>query len=127
MLGDRPDPAQQTVARNSRPFLTAMGLALSVIVPILVATASSGADPTVGGREVRILEDVVRWDRRAHEFRHAVHLSNGLYVKTRCLSAGANRNPPYINVPYIVCVQTLSPDSTDLDDARSHMKVPSWR
>lgn len=285
MPGDRPDPAQHTAARNSSPFLKGLGLALAVVVPIVVVTASSGSDPTSAGERagelsvapllggvgvgvwaklatrrwhwvdyllrfvictivffglhalgrgllppepppppavavdltesekqslsvsggwvrhstfgfvvpvgdkfglapglqdemnrrrtslpgtfvwalandaadriiivfiakglgdderafrsmtravgastgtqaVRVLEDVVRWDRRAREFRHGVHLSNGLYVKTRCLPAAADRNPPYINVPYIVCVQTLSRDSTDLDDARLHLKVP---
>jgi hypothetical protein len=76
-------------------------------------------------RAGRVLEDVVRWDRRwrAREFRHGVRLSDGLYVKTRCIPAAADRNPPYVNVPYIVCVQTLSRDSTDLDEARSYLKV----
>jgi hypothetical protein len=73
----------------------------------------------------RVLEDVVRWDRRAREFRHGVHLSSGLYVKTRCLPSSSTWNTPYINPSYIVCVQTLSPDSTDLDDARLHLNVPS--
>jgi hypothetical protein len=49
MLNDRPDPAQQTVARNTRPLLKGMGLAASVIVPILVVTASTGSDPTSAG------------------------------------------------------------------------------
>jgi hypothetical protein len=283
MLSDRPDPMQQTVARNTRPFLKGMGLALSVIVPILVVTASTGSDATSAGERAgelsvapllggvgvgvwarvatrrwhwvdyllrfvictivffglhavgraltpaapppaaavdltdsekenlsliggwvrhstfsftlpvgdkfdlapslqsemnrrraslpgtfvwalandagdriitvfvakglgdderafrsmtravgtstgkqaaRVLEDVLRWDRRAREFRHGVRLSGGLYVKTRCLPSSSTWNAPYINPSYIVCVQTLSPDSTDLDDARLHLKVP---
>lgn len=55
MLSDRPDPAQQAVARNSRPFWKGMGLALSVIVPILVVTASSGSDPTSAGERAGAL------------------------------------------------------------------------
>ncbi|HEY3278907.1 MAG TPA: hypothetical protein VGJ83_00220 [Gemmatimonadales bacterium] len=168
---------------NTRPFLKGMGLALTVIVPILVLTASSASDPTaageragqlsvapllggvavgvwalannaqdriiivsvakglgdderafrsmtravgmsIGAQTVRTLEYVVRWDRTVHEFRHGVHLSNGLYVKTRCLPSSSTWNAPYINPSYIVCVQTLSPDSIDLDNARLHLKVP---
>ena len=87
---------------------------------------------TSTGRQAgRVLEDVVRWDRQVREFRHGVHLSSGLYVKTRCLPSSSTWNMPYINPSYIVCVQTLSPDSTDLDNARLHLKVPSkdplWR
>jgi hypothetical protein len=79
----------------------------------------------------RVLEDTVRWDRRVREFRHGIHLSGGPYVKTRCLPSSSTWNTPYINPSYIVCVQTISPDSTDLDAARLHLKVPSkdplWR
>jgi hypothetical protein len=74
----------------------------------------------------QVLEDVVRWDRRVQEFRHGVRLSGGLYVKTRCLPSSSTWNAPYINPSYIVCVQTLSPDSADLDAARLHLKVP-WK
>jgi hypothetical protein len=79
---------------------------------------------STGERAGRVLENVVRWDRRTREFRHGVHLSSGLYVRTRCLPSSSTWNAPYINPSYIVCVQTLSPDSTDLDDARLHLKVP---
>jgi hypothetical protein len=88
---------------------------------------------STGKQAGRVLEDVVRWDRRAREFRHGIHLSSGLYVKTRCLPSSSTWNAPYVNPSYIVCVQTLSPDSTDLDidNARLHLKVPSkdplWR
>lgn len=283
MLGDRPDPTPQALARNSRPFLKGMGLALSLIVPIVVVTASSGADPEAAGelagelsvapflggvavgvwaklatrrwhwvdyalrfvactvasfglnafgrsvitaatsaptsaalvvpltesekqnlfvgragarhadfgftfsfpgpfvlvpeiqdevnrllaglpgtfawalqdpnrdgiiliyvakglgndegdframargmsrgiskQAVQVLEDDVRWDRRAKEFRLAARLADGSYAKMRCLPSPADRNPPYV-----VCMQTLSPDSAGLDDSRSHLKVPS--
>jgi len=81
---------------------------------------------STGKQASRVLEDTVRWDRRAREFRHGVRLFSGLYVRTRCLPSSSTWNAPYINPSYIVCVQTLSPDSADLDDARLHLKVP-WR
>jgi len=49
MPGDRPQPALPAATPNTRPFLKGMGLALSLIVPIVVVTASSGADPGSAG------------------------------------------------------------------------------
>lgn len=86
-----------------------------------------GMSRGISKQAVQVFEDEVRWDRRAREFRHAARLGDGSYAKMRCLPSPADRNPPYVNPPYIVCVQTVSPDSTGLDDSRSHLKVPSWR
>lgn len=84
-----------------------------------------GISTNLGKQAIQVLEDAVQWNRRVKEFRHAVRLPNGLFVKSRCLPASKDRNPPYINPSYIVCVQTLSPDSIDLDDARLHLTVPT--
>ena len=82
-----------------------------------------GLGKGTGQHATAVLEDVVRWDRGGHEFRYAARLTDGQYTKVRCVPGPSDRNPPYINPPYVVCVQTLSPDSTGLDEARSHLKV----
>jgi hypothetical protein len=84
-----------------------------------------GIGTNLSKQAIQVFEDAVQWNRRVKEFRHAVRLPNGLFVKSRCLPASKDRNPPYINPSYIVCVQTLSQDSTDLDDARLHLTVPT--
>ena len=84
-----------------------------------------GLGKGTGQHAAGVLEDVVRWgrDRAGREFRYAARLTNGEYTKVRCVPGPSDRNPPYVNPPYVVCVQTLSPDSTALDEARSYLKV----
>jgi hypothetical protein len=69
-----------------------------------------------------VLEEVVQWDRGGREFRFAARMTDGQYTRVRCVPSDPNRKPPYV-----VCVQTLTADSTGLADARSYLKVPTWR
>lgn len=70
---------------------------------------------------VQVREDAIQWSSRAKEFRHAARLPEGLHAKTRCVPSDSKR------IPYIICVQTLSPDSAGLDDARNHLKITAWK
>jgi hypothetical protein len=69
-----------------------------------------------------VLEEAERWDGGVREFRFGARLKDGQYTKVRCVPSDPNRQPPYI-----VCVQTITVDSSALSDARSYLKVPTWR
>jgi hypothetical protein len=77
-----------------------------------------GIDKGIRPRAARILENEFRWDRQMHEFRHAAELSNGVYLRTRCLTPG-----PLRKRPYIVCAQTLSPDSAGLVEPLTYLSA----
>lgn len=72
----------------------------------------------VGDQAGDVIEDHVEWSRRAKEFRYTAALLAGGYVKVRCLPSDAARAEPYI-----VCVQTLTADSSGLEEARDSLQV----
>jgi hypothetical protein len=72
----------------------------------------------VGDQAGDVIEDHVEWGGRAKEFRYAAQLVDGGYVQVRCLPSDAVRTEPYI-----VCVQTLTADSSSLDAARDSLQV----
>lgn len=80
-----------------------------------------GISRGAGKQGVEVLEDALQWSRRAKEFRHAIRLADGRYAKTRCVPSESERTP------YIICVQTLSPDSSSLDHARDHLTIRVWK
>ena len=75
----------------------------------------------VAKQAAQVLEDALQWNRRVKEFRNAVRLPDGRYAGTRCVPSESTRTP------YILCVQTLSSDSSGLDDARDHLKITAWK
>jgi hypothetical protein len=80
-----------------------------------------GMDKGIRPRAARILENKFRWDRQLHEFRHGAHLSDGVYLRTRCLTSG-----PRSSKTYIVCAQTLSSDSPGLTRPLEYFTVRGW-
>ncbi len=64
---------------------------------------------------------VVHWTSGFKDYRYAARTSDGWYAKTRCVPSESKR------APYIVCIQTLSPDSAGLDAARNHLKITTLR
>jgi hypothetical protein len=66
---------------------------------------------------VQTQEDVVQWNSRSKDYRFAARLPDGRYAKMRCMPSGSAR------VPYVLCLQTFSPDSTGLDAARNHLEI----
>ena len=135
-VGDRIDPSPQIQDEMNRQlgavpgtFLWAFEDRSGGIILVYVAKGpgsdretfsalARGLGKGTSQHAAAVLEDVVRWDRGGREFRYAARLTDGQYTKVRCVPGPPDRNPPYV-----VCVQTLSPDSTGWDEARSHLKV----
>jgi hypothetical protein len=63
------------------------------------------------------IEETLNWSSRAKEFRFAAQVADGQYLKMRCVPSDSRL------LPYTLCVQTLSVDSTGLDDARNHLSI----
>jgi len=74
-----------------------------------------GMERGVGKAGMRTLEDTVIWSSQAHEFRFAVALPNGTYLKARCLPGTA----------FVVCVQTVTTNANTLDSVREGMRLES--
>lgn len=73
-------------------------------------------EDTQSGNELMVgttMEDTLVWTPETREYRFALHLANGLFTKTRCVASGPTRAKPLV-----VCVDTVSADSTGLDAFR---------
>lgn len=78
---------------------------------------AQGISRGVGKQGVHVLEEALRWDRHGKEFRHGVRIADGRFARTRCVPSESEL------ILYTLCVQTLSPESTGLDNARNHLLI----
>lgn len=63
------------------------------------------------------VEESFQWNRGAKEFRYGIRLADGRFARTRCVPSQSEI------IQYILCVQTLSPDSTGLDKVRDGLEI----
>lgn len=80
-----------------------------------------GISRGVAKQGVPVQEDALQWSGRVKEFRHSVRSPDGRFAKTRCVPSESQLTP------YILCIQTLSPDSTGLDNARNYLEIKARR
>ncbi len=73
------------------------------------------------GTNGQVLEDTIEWSPRAHEYRFTTMLQ-GMYLSARCVSSMSTGTPSYI-----LCVETVSADSNELDETRAGMRLASWK
>lgn len=127
-LPDVQTEINRTFAGMPGMFAWALQNAKGEIVVIYVANGFGGDEAEframargisrgVGKQGVQVQEEAVRWDRGGKEFRQAARIADGRFARTRCVPSESKR------MPYILCVQTLSPDSTGLDQARNSLEI----
>lgn len=81
---------------------------------------AKGLQTGTGQEGGRVIEDTMEWSQDAHEYRFAMLLRQGAYIRSRCLSSEKSATPSYI-----LCVETVSGDSLGLDETRAGTRVAS--